>query len=141
MTDGRNAGAPTLTATIVALFAGLSDAPTGLGLLLLPQFVFSALRLPAPHDFTFVRFVGAFVFGVGLAYFLPFLRRDPAVRGARLVAVLEATAVVRTSIALYVTVAIARGALAPAWGFVAAFDAVLAALQFALLARRRVVRG
>jgi hypothetical protein len=120
----------------LALAAGVSDAATGLGLLLAPQWVLHQLAVPPVVEPVFLRWIGAFVGSVGVAYLYPFLlaARSPAPAAAlgfalRLRVVLEQTALARAAVAATVGAAIAAGALAPAWLGVAAFDGVLALLQ------------
>ncbi|MBP7149614.1 MAG: hypothetical protein KBD01_18960 [Acidobacteria bacterium] len=131
---------PSRGAVALCLFAGTSDTLTGLGLLLAPAAVLGALRVPLPTDMVFIRWLGVFVFAVGALYGTPFARREPAARFSRLLGALEATALVRGAVAAFLGVAVASGALAAAWLTVAAFDAGVAAIQVALLARGRVGR-
>jgi len=126
------------------LAAGGCDLATGALLLALPGLALAAVSwagagvgagpLPAPAEPVYLRFVGAFVAGVGASYLYPFL---PGVvpRPGRLATVAEGTALVRGSVALFLGAAVAAGALAAGWLVVAAVDGLLAAVQLGLLAR------
>jgi hypothetical protein len=81
----------------------------------------------------YVRWIGAFVLSVGVAYLLAFLPLPGARRRRR--TVLEVTALTRGAVALTVGTAVTAGALAAAWWPVAAFDGALAVLQAVVLAR------
>ena len=121
---------------LFCIAAGACDTTTGLLLLLAPLAALRLMRIPAaPLEPVFVRFIGAFVFGVGFSYLRPFFDRDPARREARLAAMLDVTAFVRTAVGTFVAAAIVARALHPAWASVAATDLVLAAAQFTMLRR------
>ncbi len=130
--------APTRAVLLLAALAGASDASTGVVLMLAPRLALSALGLPVPADTIFLRWIGVFVFVVGLAYAYPFLWREPHARAARLCAAFELTAVARLAVAGFVAVAVGAGALEFGWLGVGAFDAALALAQIALLARGAV---
>ena len=113
--------------------AGACDTATGAGLLAAPSLVLRAMGVGSgPADPTLVRFVGAFVLGVGLAYLGVALRQP---RPGRARAVAEATVAIRASVGLFVTVALASGALPLPWISVPITDLGLAAAQVWLLAR------
>ena len=118
-----------------ALAAGVCDLLTGLGLLAVPQLTLAAMgahgELVQP---VFLRFVGAFVAAVGALYLYPFALGGPR-RDGRLKGVLEATALVRGAVALFVTASLVAGALEPAWIAVAATDGILSAVQLWILHR------
>lgn len=118
--------------------AGFADLATGVGLLTWPQLVLAALSLPAPAELIYLRFVGVFVAGVGLAYLYPFAYAE---REYRLHAALEWTAGVRLAVALFLAVAVAAGKLGGAWLLVGTFDAVVALVQLGLLARGLLTDG
>jgi hypothetical protein len=115
---------------LVLLAAGALDAVTGALLVASPARVLSAMGateiLAEP---AWMRFIGAFVLGVGAASLAGLARRDDP---ARLAQVLESTAVVRVAIALFTGGCLIAGALSPAWLAVCLSDASVAALQLAL---------
>lgn len=114
------------------LLAGLLDATTGIALMALPAATLHAMRIATPPtDLVLVRFLGAFVAGVGCAYFLP------ALRWADLRSVLATTAQARLFVGGFVAVTVVTGGLEPAWASVAFTDLALAAVQIVWLARRR----
>lgn len=115
------------------LLAGLADAATGVLLVAAPLATLRLMRIdPLPAEPAYVRFLGAFVFSVGVAYLLAFLPLAGALRRRR--TVLEVTAVTRGAVALVVGASAAAGALAAAWSPVAVFDGALAVTQAVLLA-------
>lgn len=117
------------------LAAGAADSATGLLLLLSPSVVLGLLGIVdvASHA-VYLRFIGVFVGGVGLAYLAPWFL--PRWRGdqARLMATIELTAFFRLAVALFVAVACAVGALASPWITVGVVDAGVALVQLALRA-------
>jgi len=121
---------------LYALLAGGCDVATGLLLVAAPAFT---LRLMGVHDaiteLVWMRFVGAFVASVGALYLQALLPPRQGGPLARVRPALEATALVRTGIALFVGVSVATGALSAAWLSVFATDAAFAALQVVLLRR------
>lgn len=118
--------------------AGLSDLGTGLALIAAPGLVLALLGIagpsPAVGGAAYLRFVGAFVAGVGACYLYPFLP-GLAPRPGRLAVVAEVTALVRGGIALFLVGAALAGALPASWLLVAGFDAALAAAQVWMLRR------
>lgn len=119
----------TRTLCFVIATAGLLDASTGLGLIALPAFTLHAMGAPVPASseaIVFVRFVGAFVFGVGLTY----LWALGDATGNRIGIVLGATAIIRASVGIFVATSIATTALAWPWLTVAVVDLTLAGLQW-----------
>lgn len=130
--------------TALALLCGGSDTLTGLGLLIAPLPLLSAMGIhPLPAEPVFQRWIGAFVFGVGVSYLYPYFvaRHDLRARFARLRTVFEVTAMMRLFVALSVGGAIAAGELERAWGTVAAFDFAVALAQVALLRNWRELDG
>lgn len=121
----------------VSVVAGAMDALTGTLLLTTPATVLSLMGTTTPGGPAgeiLVRYIGAFVTGVGLSYFWGLA--VPATHGRRfrrMSGVWGATAIVRAVVALFCTGAVATGALAPAWLLVAATDGILAAVQGAAL--------
>lgn len=118
---------------LYCLLAGACDAGTGAALMAVPAFTLGLMRTgPVPAEAVYLRFVGAFVTAVGLAYLYPFLL--PPRRG-RWAGMLEVTALVRLVVAGFVGLAVATRALAPAWLTVTVVDAGLAFTQLGLLGR------
>jgi hypothetical protein len=115
---------------LFCLVIGGGDAATGLLLVAVPALVLRLLGIPYPMDDVLLRFVGVFVACVGLAYLYPWLAG-----GQRLEPAIEITAGFRLAVALFVTVAVLRGAMDRAWLVVGAYDAVVAAAQLGLLSR------
>lgn len=121
---------------VFSLAAGSMDAVTGLLLLAAPRFALNLFGAPAPAegDDILMRFIGAFVLGVGLAYFVALSTRDRLRSLTRLEGTWGATAAIRASIALFTAAAVASGDLGYSWLVVCASDAAVAAVQFRGLA-------
>jgi len=117
--------------------AGLMDACTGVLLVVAPMATLDLMRIPAAEsDASLIRFIGTFVFGVGLIYLLPFLesaRLGPLRQ--RIVDALRMTAWVRLAVATYLAFSLFSGTLPKGWITVLATDLLLAAFQFWLTAR------
>ncbi|HUX44873.1 MAG TPA: hypothetical protein VMV57_08995 [Terracidiphilus sp.] len=110
--------------------AGLSDASTGAMLMAAPAFTLGLMGLAAPADaMPFVSFVGAFVLAVGLAYLYGARLVGRECSMARLEAVWLVTAMVRSSVAVFVLAEVLKGALSPGWLTIAVFDAACVAFQ------------
>lgn len=123
---------PTRFLRLWSAAAGAMDAATGLLLIGAPIWVLRVLGIatPSPDALVYLGWIGVFVLAVGLSYgFAAAPRTNPA-RGET---VWILTALVRTLVAAFVTVQVARGVLAPAWLLVAAADAAVAGLQWAIL--------
>ena len=108
----------------------LSDTLTGVLLIAAPAFTLALLGVHAPAEaLPFVSWVGAFVFAVGLSclYGLLLLFRPRA--AARLETVWLLTAFCRASVAIFLALRIATGALEPGWLIVAAFDGACVVIQ------------
>ncbi len=117
------------------LAAGAGDSATGALLLLSPSVTLGCLGIvDVTSHAVYLRFIGVFVGGVGLAYLAPWIL--PRWRGdqARLMAVIELTAFLRLAVALFIGVTCAVGALASPWLTVSAFDAGVALAQLGLRA-------
>ena len=124
------------------LAAGGCDTLTGLLLVVAPLFTLRLMMIPGHEaDPVLVRFIGAFVFGIGSSYLRPFLTRDPAAREARFAGMLDFTAGARVAVGSFVTVAVLAGALHPMWATVAVTDLGLAAVQIVMLRRGVFARG
>ena len=112
------------------LVAGLSDASTRALLIAAPLFTLSMMGLAVPSDATpFLSFIGAFVLAVGLAYLYGALlvRRTSGV--PRLEAVWLLTAMIRSSVAIFVVAAVLNGSLSPGWLTIAVFDGICVLIQ------------
>lgn len=115
---------------LLSLAAGLLDSTTGALLLTVPQMtlhLFGA-SMPGGGDIL-MRFVGAFVLGVGLAYLWGLATSRYDQRGRRLHGVWGATMMIRMCIAGFTLASVMAGKLEPAWLVVSASDATLAAIQ------------
>jgi hypothetical protein len=112
------------------LVAGFSDASTGALLIVAPLFTLRMMGLTVPGDATpFLSFIGAFVFAVGLAYLYGALlvHRNSGV--PRLEVIWLLTAMIRSSVAIFVIVAVLSRSLAPGWLTIAAFDGICVLIQ------------
>lgn len=112
------------------LVAGFSDTSTGALLIAAPVFTIRAMGLTVPQDATpFLSFIGAFVLAVGLSYLYGALliRRTSGVH--RLEAVWLLTAIIRSSVAIFVLAAVLKGTLAPGWLTIAIFDGICVVIQ------------
>jgi hypothetical protein len=112
------------------LIAGVSDTFTGMLLIAAPIFTIRMMGLSVPYDATpFLSFIGAFVLAVGLSYLYGALlvRRTNGV--PRLEAVWLLTAIIRSSVAIFVLAAVLNGTLAPGWLTIAIFDGICVLIQ------------
>lgn len=115
--------------------AGVCDTLTGALLLVAPVRTLGLMGVAAiPTDTVWLRWIGAFVAGVGLSYLYPFFLSS-ARRARRLAVVLESTALIRLVVAAFVGTAIARGLLEGGWVSVFVTDLTLALAQLAMLRR------
>lgn len=115
---------------VYQLVAGISDASTGALLIIAPLFTIRLMGLSVPQDATpFISFIGAFVLAVGLAYLYgaSLVRRTRDL--PRLEAVWLLTAMIRSSVAIFVVAAIFGGTLAPGWLTIAIFDGICVLIQ------------
>ncbi len=120
--------------TVYCLLAGACDALTGALLVSAPIATLELMGIAElPAEPIYMRFIGVFVGGVGLAYLYPFLYRGWS--GGRLTVVLEVTALVRLCVALFLGVSIALAALAAAWSTVLLTDLLLAMAQIWMLTK------
>lgn len=112
------------------LLTGLSDSLTGTMLMIAPAEALLLMHVPAPAaGLVFVAYIGAFVFAVGLCCLygaLLILRGDSA---RQLATVWLLTALMRASVAVFVTQQVLAGTLAAAWLPVAAFDGACVLIQ------------
>jgi hypothetical protein len=116
---------------LLSLAAGLLDSTTGALLVTIPE---TTLRLfgatmPGGGGDILMRFVGAFVMGVGLSYLWGLAASRFEERTHRLHGVWGATAAIRTCIAVFTLTAVATKHLEPAWLVVGFSDATLALIQ------------
>lgn len=119
---------------LITLGAGAMDATTGLVLALAPTPALNLFGISIPgEDDILMRFVGAFVAGVGLAYLWALAPMQPAAGRKRLPGVWGATALVRGCVALFCFAAVGAGKLSPIWLVVGGTDAVLAGVQITVL--------
>jgi hypothetical protein len=126
-------------AFLYCALAGACDSLTGLLLVFVPLVTLDLMRITTtPAEPVYLRFIGAFVAGVGVSYLYPFLARDRGGLEHRLSIVLEVTALVRIGIAAFVTFAIAAGDLSMGWSTVVITDVGLATAQI-LVVRRWVL--
>lgn len=116
--------------SIICLCAGAMDTATGLGLLLVPHLTLTLMGLAAHEGLAaYLRFIGAFVFGVGGLYLA-------AWQCCRLGRPIEwrvlwlATAWLRLCVGITVTILIATASLDWLWISVPISDLGLAAYQF-----------
>jgi hypothetical protein len=112
------------------LIAGASDTSTGALLIAAPVFTIRMMGISVPYDATpFLSFIGAFVLAVGLSYLYGALlvRRTGGV--PRLEAVWLLTAIIRSSVAIFVLAAVASRTLSPGWLSIAVFDSICVVIQ------------
>jgi hypothetical protein len=116
---------------LLSLGAGLMDTTTGLLLVSIPgkTLALFGATMPGGGSDILMRFVGAFVGGVGLSYLWALATPRFDFRSRRLHGVWGATTMIRTCIALFTFTAVATGHLAPAWLVVGFSDATIAAIQ------------
>ena len=112
-----------------SIAVGSMDAVTGLLLIVAPALVLRLLGIapPSPDALVFLSWIGVFVTSVGLSYGLALGRRS---RGET---VWVFTALVRTLVAVFLTVKIVGGILPEVWGIVAISDGMVAAVQIVIL--------
>jgi hypothetical protein len=112
------------------LIAGVSDTSTGVLLIAAPVFTVRMMGVSVPYDATpFLSFIGAFVLAVGLSYLYGALliRRTGGV--PRLEAVWLLTAIIRSSVAIFVLGAVVSRTLSPGWLTIAVFDGICVVIQ------------
>lgn len=120
---------------LYCLMVGLGESLTGLLLLVAPLWTLQLMAVQdLPTEPIYLRFIGAFVAGVGSAYWLPRLLPSAGLRRRRRT-VLEVTAWERLVVGLFVLVAVSTGALSLPWWSVCLTDLGLAAFQLWLLRR------
>ena len=114
-----------------------SDTFTGAGLMIAPAFTLSLMGANiVPAIAVWIGYVGSFVFSVGLLCACGVLILLRQGKRAHMEMLWLATAIVRISVAVYVTLQVLSAQLALPWLQVAVFDAVCAAVQLIGLRRR-----
>lgn len=112
------------------LVAGLSDASTGALLIAAPVFTIRMMGIAVPRDATpFISFIGAFVLAVGLSYLYGALLVRRTSGFPRLEAVWVTTAMIRSSVAIFIVAAVVSSSLSPKWLTIAIFDGICALIQ------------
>ena len=119
------------------LLAGLMDLTTGALLMAAPLWTLKLMGITVlPAEPLFQQWIGAFVCSVGCSYLFPFLLPAGPARDRRAAGILTMATIVRIFSAAFTGVAIATGALEPAWLSVTFTDATLAVLQIIVLRRK-----
>jgi len=119
------------------LLTGLSDASTGVLLIVAPAITLHMMRLHVQQDaLPYLSYVGVFVFSVGIAclYGAGLLTTRP-ILVQKLEAVWLLTAITRGLVAIFVVAKILSGSLEHGWVTVALTDGAFALLQTIGLAR------
>ncbi len=112
------------------LIAGVSDASTGALLIAAPVFTIRMMGMSVPRDATpFLSFIGAFVLAVGISYLYGALLIHRTGGVPRLEAVWLLTAIIRSSVAIFVLAAVLNGTLAAGWLTIAIFDGICVCIQ------------
>lgn len=109
-----------------SLAVGAMDASTGLMLIVAPTLTLKLMQVPAvsPESSVFLSWMGVFIASIGLSYGL-------VLKGTREAEVVWMfTAIVRLSVACFVTTKIIMGDLPSAWILVAATDGIVAMGQW-----------
>jgi hypothetical protein len=110
--------------------AGVSDTSTGALLIAAPIEALGVMGLKVPEDSApFLSFIGAFVLAVGLSYLYGGLLMGRNGSRPRLEAVWLLTAIIRSSVCVFVSTQVIAGALQPGWMLIAVFDGVCAFVQ------------
>jgi hypothetical protein len=112
------------------LIAGLSDASTGALLIAAPVFTIRLMGISVPYDAApFLSFIGAFVLAVGISYLYGALLIHRRGGIPRLEAVWLLTAIIRSSVAIFILAAVLTGTLAFGWITIALFDGACVLIQ------------
>ncbi|MGA8087803.1 MAG: hypothetical protein WCA10_10875 [Terracidiphilus sp.] len=112
------------------LITGVSDASTGALLIAAPVFTVRMMGLSVPRDAApFLSFIGAFVLAVGLSYLYGAMLIHRTGGVPRLEAVWLLTAIIRSSVAIFVVAAVLNGTLALGWITIAIFDGICVCIQ------------
>lgn len=115
---------------LLALAAGVMDASTGLGLVVAPALTLKLMLVDAPgsEGLHLVRFIGCFVWAVGMSYLWGL-----AGGAARLRFVFGVSLFFRFAAGLFTLVSVFLGLLSPAWAVVSVTDLGLCAAQLFFL--------
>ena len=119
----------------ISLCAGTCDFVTGLMLIFAPEAMLALMHVPAVQELVFLRFVGCFVFVVGLSYFVGLFSWWHDGKFARLRTVWELTALFRFAAASFVAIQIVKNTLSWRWLGVPLVDGFWCLLQAYLLCR------
>ena len=112
------------------LLIGISDTLTGALLIVAPKLTLRLMRLHAPAEsLPFVSFIGAFVFAVGLSCLYGAYVTSIRPCASKVEVVWLVTALVRSSVAIYVLVSVMTGALEAGWLTVAVSDGACVVIQ------------
>jgi len=112
------------------LIAGVSDASTGALLIVAPVFTIRMMGMSVPRDATpFLSFIGSFVLAVGISYLYGAMLIHRTDGVPRLEAVWLLTAIIRSSVAIFVLAAVLSGTLAAGWLTIAIFDGICVCIQ------------
>jgi hypothetical protein len=126
-------------AKLYILIAGLSDTFTGLLLLLFPKIALTCMAIPTfPSEWIWMRFIGAFVFGIGSLYIAMYLSKAYRNESNRRM-FLIITAWLRFVVGSFVLIAILSNSLSIHWISVTLTDLGFAAFQIFLLTRNREI--
>ena len=114
----------------ISLIAGLADSLTGIFLIADPGLTLRFMGVdPIAGGEVFLRYIGVFVLGVGLAYFIGLNTIRKRNDWWEMRAIWKVTAILRLCVCLFTSIAIARGALGPGWITVPLTDGFFAFLQ------------
>ena len=112
-----------------SLCVGAMDALTGLLLIIAPLFTLRLMGItpPSVQATVFLGWIGVFVMSVGLGYGLALIRSSYGPP------IWFFTALVRTAVAVFVTIRVLDGSLETRWILVGITDAAVAIVQFFIL--------
>jgi hypothetical protein len=112
------------------LAAGISEAFTGAMLIIAPVFTIRLMGLTAsPEAVSFLSLIGAFVLAIGLAYLYGAILVRRTRGAARLEAVWLLTAMIRSSVAIFILDEVLKGNLPAGWIVIATFDGICVVIQ------------
>ncbi|MBW4037633.1 MAG: hypothetical protein HIU91_01960 [Acidobacteria bacterium] len=118
------------------ILTGLSDASTGLLLIVAPVFTLRLMQLhAAPAALPFLSYAGVFVLSVGIACFYGAILTRRPLMADKLEVVWLLTGITRALVAAFVLVSIVSKTLEAGWITVAITDGAIALFQFYGLAR------
>lgn len=116
----------------LTILAGLMDSVTGLLLVINPHLAMQLMGIDAAYtDWIFIRFVGTFVFAVGVLYVFGWGSAWHSGKWNTLRTIWMSTAWIRLCVCLYGTTAILVNELSADWWMVPLTDGVLGLLQVA----------